>query len=981
MRKNIFILGLLMATMHVAVAQAPTYKLNSSTNGNTITVTSEGAFLYDSGGNEGMYSPNEDFHITFCGTCSFSSYRMGLTVSEFDVDPTDTLYIYDGTSTSDRLLAKGNNDSTMLNKRFYPSINNTSGCLTIRFVSNNDGNRGTGFVIGAACGYPCENSYPVIDDAFYKIAGGTRTRMLIKNDFEIDSVEHGVDTNYFRTIDLCVNDTISLKAAGVYGSDFGYYHPGDATSTFKWMFTENDSVYAVGATEAGFRFTEVKCYTVNLMITDEKNCPSTALEQVRVRVARNPIKTIYPLQTICNRVTLPIDVGYGVNSTINVAPIEFKNEATASYVIPTFIPDGPNCAVQCYRAPVTFDQFPSGKKIESKEDICSICVNMEHEYMGDISIAIVCPNGSQAMLKNQPTTGTCGGGGSSFLGLPYGGNSHHSWDGSGTQTCDSSYNTPGVGWNYCWSLNSEYDNSRGCITSTGLQHQVTYNFPAMSGYSPGTAAGTQTFSTTDSSDYAAKSGYYTPADDFSTLVGCPLNGQWAIEVCDLWASDNGWVFSWSMDLCNIKVSDCEYQVGIDTVIWMETPGVSIVPVAAQTAQLSTPDTAGTFDVGIRIIDDYGCIWDTTTTITTVWTPQPNLGDDLTICDVESVRLDAGDAHSNLPTYSFVWEPTFDSTQVINTPRNPGKTTTYEVEVTNHDEGIFCRTRDTIVVVASPQPVANFVPNVYPIEGCDPFTLKIENTTIGATRYRWEFGDGIISNEKDPKHVYSEGEYQFKFYAVTDNGCKDSLIYPGLVKVYPGPHAEFGWTPEYPEAKSPTIELLNKTTHHGNEVNYFWEIQYDKEEDITVTTIPYEENTSYTWEGDIEKLPGEYLVKLIAAEKNISPTGNVVECRDTMEHKIRIINDYLQFPNAVTPNGDGINDIFEIKNLIDGNGFYNFELSIYDANGHRVYYEKNISEREQFWNPKDMPSGVYFYRFIAKGYNGNIDKTGAIHVLK
>jgi gliding motility-associated-like protein len=717
------------------------------------------------------------------------------------------------------------------------------------------------------------------------------------------------------------------------------------------------------------------------MITDKKQCASTQLEQVRVRVAQNPIKTIYPLRTICNNISLPIDVGYSVNSTINVSKIEFKNEATATNWVRTFIPDGPNCPQlgNCYRAPVTFNQFPSGKKLESKEDICSICVNMEHEYMGDISIAIVCPNGNQAMLKAQPS-GTCGGGGSKFMGLPYGGNSHHTWDPT-NHVCDSIYNPFGVGWNYCWSLNSDYDNSRGCVNN-GPNVQVTHNFNTMpTGFiSTSGVAGIQTFSTTDSSDYANKSGYYVPTDDFSTLVGCPLNGQWAIEICDQWGSDNGWVYSWSMDLCNIQISDCEYQVGIDTIIWSPSEGVKMDILTGSQARIYTPDSAGTFPVGIRIVDEFGCIWDTNTTITTVWNPQPKLGPDRTICDVEQVRLDAGDAHSHLPTYSFMWEPTFDTTQVIVTPAFTGQTTTYEVEVTNHDEGIYCRTRDTVVIEVSPQPTANFETNVYPIEGCSPFILKVDNTSMNATHYRWEFGDGIISTERSPQHVYAAGEYRLRLYAITDNGCQDSLIYPGLVRVFDSPEAEFGWNPAFPRVQEPTVKLKNKTTPDLPDNRYLWEIQYDKNENITVTTLDAKD-TSYTWEGDIDELPGLYKVKLIAFANISSPTGNIVECRDTVEHTIQIVNDFLQFPNTVTPNGDGINDVFEIKNLIDGGGFPIFELSIYDAMGKRLYYKKNISDPSEFWDPSEVPTGTYFYHFIGKGHNGDVQRSGAIQVLR
>ena len=978
---------------YVARSQAPTYNLNATNNGQSITITNEGAFLYDDGGLSGTYTAGKDFSITFCGTCQLNSYRMGFYFNSFDIHETDTIFIYDGTSTSDRLIMKANNSNSLLNKRVYPTTNNSTGCLTVRFKTNDDNNVGEGFEMNVICGYPCENSYPVIEDTYYKVVDGRNIPLQTKFTYDIDTTETGeIDSLAYKTIDICKFDSIVLKAHGVYATDFGYYTGDDPTTLFQWSFTPSDSLHGTGATEAGFRYNEVRCYTVNLMITDKKRCASTQLEQVRVRVAQNPIKTIYPLRTICNSVSLPIDVGYSVNSTINVSKIEFKNEATATNWVRTFIPDGPYCAVQCYQAPVTFNQFPSGKKLESKEDICSICVNMEHEYMGDISIAIVCPNGSQAILKAQPS-GTCGGGGGKFLGLPYGGNSHHTWDGSTsttsrlhpplTEACDSSYNPYGVGWNYCWSLNSDYDNSRGCLNN-GTSVNVTHNFATIpqgfvspNGSGP---AGTQTFSTTDSSDYLNKSGYYVPTDDFSSLVGCPLNGQWAIEICDQWGSDNGWVFSWSMDLCNIQISDCEYQVGIDTIIWSPSQGVKMDILSGSQARIYTPDSAGTFPVGIRIVDEFGCVWDTNTSITTVWNPQPNLGSDRTICDVEQVRLDAGDAHSHLPTYSFVWEPTFDTTQVILTPAFTGQTTTYEVEVTNHDEGIYCRTRDTVVITVSPQPTANFETNVYPIEGCSPFMLEVNNTSMNATRYRWEFGDGIISTEASPTHVYAPGEYRLKMFAITENGCQDSLIYPELVRVYDKPRAEFGWNPSFPQAQNPTVKLINKTTPDLPDYRYFWEVQYDKNEDVTVTTLDAKD-TTYTWEGDFEELPGEYLVKLIAFVNNVSPTGNVVECRDTAAHKIQIVNDFLQFPNAVTPNGDGINDVFEIKNLLDGGGFPTFELSIYDAMGKRVYYKKNITDPSEFWDPSDLPTGTYFYHFIGKGHNGDVQRSGAVQVLK
>lgn len=64
------------------------------------------------------------------------------------------------------------------------------------------------------------------------------------------------------------------------------------------------------------------------------------------------------------------------------------------------------------------------------------------------------------------------------------------------------------------------------------------------------------------------------------------------------------------------------------------------------------------------------------------------------------------------------------------------------------------------------------------------------------------------------------------------------------------------------------------------------------------------------------------------------------------------------PNAFTPNGDGLNDAFEIFNY----GFDRFTLSIYDRWGQKIY---EASSSEAIWKPaSDIPAGVYVYQVKA-----------------
>ncbi|MFA6824454.1 MAG: gliding motility-associated C-terminal domain-containing protein, partial [Bacteroidales bacterium] len=94
-------------------------------------------------------------------------------------------------------------------------------------------------------------------------------------------------------------------------------------------------------------------------------------------------------------------------------------------------------------------------------------------------------------------------------------------------------------------------------------------------------------------------------------------------------------------------------------------------------------------------------------------------------------------------------------------------------------------------------------------------------------------------------------------------------------------------------------------------------------------------------------------------------------------------DRILFPNVVTPNGDGINDVFNIHNLIEQKAFPDNELFVYNRQGKLIYRFKNISKEEDLWSPSqtNSPTGTYFYRFMGKRHDKTIDLMGAIEVLR
>lgn len=1033
MKKSLMLLavGLLTAIAPLR-AQVEIYALSDTNDGRTVVfdpaVSAVG--IVDNGGN-GRYTPG-DHSITVQGTCE-APYRFNFILTEFDIDCRDTLYIYDGPNTSSPIRAKINNcTGHEVNQTFFVSPTNTSGLLTIRFVSVSGSAGGTGFSLSADCSTPCERIVPVIDSVFYRVRNGVvydsssiRDVPFYDTTWNItangDTTGYSVDTNYFTGAHLCIGDNVIFRGHGEYTFQHGYYTPSDATTMFVWdMANENDTIKGVGVTEISYEhYQKTGCYDMVLSITDVFGCTSQVYTSVRVRTSANPIKTIFTLADICNRSSLMVNMGYsGENATLTLREVESNETVSKTNEVRTFIPDGPNCAIQCYSAPVNFTEFPSSKRVRTAEDICSICINMEHTFMGDISVFIVCPTGQQAPLfygnydparqaldaseKQSDAAGDYGGG--TDMGYPL-----RNLDGS--PQCDSLANPFGGGLDYCFSRNSDYmlvtDVPAGSIVGRPIGHHyitcqhsqyqisASETLPTIPAYFTNGGGTTPSYSgnTKRPSDHLNRSDYYIPFTDFTELIGCPLNGQWEIKVCDLWGADNGWVFNWSLDICGVtQDDDCKYTVGIDSLIWRPNPdpqyhdydlghyrGLVVEQETPTVSYISSPDTAGTFPIDVLVYDNFGCLWDTNTRITTYWTPQPDLGADTSLCGVDKAILDGSDRHAATEHYTYIWSPFGQNTPTIETADGVEGTIPYVVMVKNENGDLACETRDTINVAVRKQPLPNFIPEPFTFEGCDPLTITFDNQSIDAAEHLWVFGDGVTSELASPTHTYAEGRYTLKYYATSDEGCVDSIISEGGIAVYPKPEASFTWSPVYPSVANPVVNFTN-TTPPTPSTRYFWELQYSSDNPLSFETLT-SRNATFDFsrynDGDVS---GNYNVRLVARTENLAPSGNMIYCADTAANNILVINDFLQFPNVVTPNGDGINDRFVIQNLVNGLGYPINTLDIYNKWGARVYHKENITSDDDFWDPAGMPDGTYFYRFSARGYNGNIEHNGAVEVI-
>lgn len=384
------------------------------------------------------------------------------------------------------------------------------------------------------------------------------------------------DTNY---IAICPGSEVNFSADAIYPENDFIYHQSDATTTFDWYF--GDGSTATGE-NVSHTYNTVGGYTVSLFATDANGCISSNSIETRIVIAGSPFTGSTPPDPICANDTAVLDFTTvsGSTSVVDGTPFHQDISTTLGVSDTTFLPDGTG---DCYETSVVFNCFDPGQTLDDPQDFLSLDVNMEHSFLGDLEISIICPNNQTLVLKSfNDLGGDPGYGGGTFMGEPID---------------DDAIMDAGVGYDYSWTP----------ITPT----YGTMGFEGENGMSTLTQ------------------GSYTPFGSFYDLVGCPLNGLWTIEICDNWSSDNGYIFSWQMTLNpDIAPDAWDYTVPIDQYSWQTGP--YIINQTDEAISVSPP-IAGNYQYTYNVIDHYGCAWDTTITQEVFPTPNVDLGPDLTFC--------------------------------------------------------------------------------------------------------------------------------------------------------------------------------------------------------------------------------------------------------------------------------------------------------------------------------------------------------------
>jgi PKD repeat protein len=152
-------------------------------------------------------------------------------------------------------------------------------------------------------------------------------------------------------------------------------------------------------------------------------------------------------------------------------------------------------------------------------------------------------------------------------------------------------------------------------------------------------------------------------------------------------------------------------------------------------------------------------------------------------------------------------------------------------------------------------IADF--EVQSTSGCSPWTVQFADSSISAFNWLWNFGDGNISSQQHPVHVYqTPGTYQVTLITQDTTGCTSVYTSPVPFSVQQPPSASFIVQNSNGCAPFP-VSFTN--TSNGS-VDYIW---YFGDGDSSLISDPV-----HTY-----NTPGLYTVSLVA----INSSG----CRDTV----------------------------------------------------------------------------------------------------
>jgi gliding motility-associated-like protein len=922
--KKLFLSIIILLNAYLSVSQTDSVTYGIQVNNSDSIISCNAVLRHDLSLNT-FYSPNQDWWVSIRPTTFTQATQLYFDYLELGLG--DTLFIYEGNNTLSPLV------KTITSLSDVPifiraNINNARGSLTLRFKSDT----GTSLLsIGRwraliTCKTPCQTIGATILNTSPPI-------------------------NAQNEISICKGQEVTFNGQGSYLQNDLKYHQSDTTSKFQWKITDGWDTSAIFAKTIKHKFNQEGGYYVKLKIIDTAGCVNNIEAQVKVVSGIKPTFN-FSGGNICQSDTIQI---------IGNATFPQGIFSSPPVVADTLgLPDG---AGLCYENFITISTFLPTQKITNSSDIEHILMNMEHSYLGDLEITLTAPNGTSVKLKKSTGTSTTW---DTYLGEPV----DEPTSGSALAL------VAGKGYDYYFNATPTYG------TMATERGKYTYSYIDKAGQSV-------------SNHYYLPSGYYASEDPLSAFIGSPLNGQWKLQICDRFAVDNGWIFGWSIKFKQSLFPITEnYQTYAVSKTWLPATGLinSIDSLA-----IISPQSSGAIPYIFRITDNKGCNYDTTIIINSLPKPiKPNLGIDTSVCLGSSYTIRNLNHNSSL---NYVWSTGITNVDslVVFQPN------TYWIKASNSDG---CINSDSILITQAISPQVNL--------GIDTFycasnpNIITATTSSDVTNYLW-------NNSSTASSLNTTGGGTYWLEVNNMQGCKardsiiltnnlinsftlpaDTSICEGInhfVTLNPPTGTQLTWD----NGSTSLTQNLNQQKTYSIIANYIGCIKKDS---LILQLKPLPKISAgidttlcigFKYPITISYPGATYLWNTGSTDSNfvISQEGlywvqgslNGCNYRDSINVKYQKCDCELFIPNAFSPNGDGINDVFKptIKCFPA-----NYRMSIFNRSGIPIFStEDYLTGWNGTQNGKPLPISTFYY--IITFYNTLLNKneryTGSITLLK
>ncbi|WP_316767880.1 PKD domain-containing protein [Pedobacter frigiditerrae] len=251
----------------------------------------------------------------------------------------------------------------------------------------------------------------------------------------------------------------------------------------------------------------------------------------------------------------------------------------------------------------------------------------------------------------------------------------------------------------------------------------------------------------------------------------------------------------------------------------------------------------------------------------------------------------------------------------------------------------------VVLLASPVVIFDALEPVCLNGGVVQFTGSETGGLLGSYEYT---GNGVSTTGLFNPIIAGIGVHAITYTFTASNGCTNSQTQS--IEVYPVPTVDAG--SDFYILAGGQKQIL--ATAKGNGLTYKWTPSIGLSADDVLNPIANpEQDTRYTL--TVTSSHGCYMTD------------------DVYVYVLQNVN----APNSFTPNGDGVNDVWNVKYL---DTYPNANVEIYNRNGERVYFSKGYAVPfDGNYKNQPLPVGTYYY--IINPNSGRKSITGNLTIIR